>query len=269
MQEFYERLEKARFFISAPHECGYLPENLAVTLMADPKLPWNNVLYQHFLEYGFRRSGSMVYRPYCPLCHACVAVRIPVDRFRPDRSMRRCWQRNQDLEVTMTPARFNAEHFDLYCRYINSRHQDGPMADPSAEGFIDFLVTAKVDVTFYEFRRQGRLVMVAVSDILPRSLSAVYTFFDPEEYRNSLGTFAVLWQAVEAVRLEKKHLYLGYYIQRCRKMAYKTRFRPMEALSENGWSPTLPRDDSAEAHDDVYGEEEIEFNADGRLSKLS
>ncbi|MBF0610241.1 MAG: arginyltransferase [Magnetococcales bacterium] len=240
MQTIYERLEKARFSISTPHECGYLPGSLSVTLMADPKLPWSSAIYQHFLEYGFRRSGSLVYRPYCPLCRACIPVRIPVNRFSYDRAMRRCWRHNQDLQVTMVSAQYSEERFNLYSRYITSRHGDGPMANPTVEGFCDFLLFPKIDVVFYEFRRQGRLVMVAVTDILPNSLSAVYTFFDPDEHKASLGTYGILWQVTEAVRLRKSHLYLGYYIQHCQKMSYKIRFHPLEALSENGWSTTIP-----------------------------
>ena len=47
----------------------------------------------------------------------------------------------------------------------------------------------------------------------------------------------MLWQ-VEACRvLGLPHVYLGYWIGESPKMAYKARFRPLEALIDGEWQP--------------------------------
>ena len=78
---------------------------------------------------------------------------------------------------------------------------------------------------------------LAAVDLLDEGLSAIYTVFDPAYEHRSLGTFAILWQVEEAKRQGLPHLYLGYWIAECRKMNYKTRFRPIEALKDGHWRP--------------------------------
>src|SRR5690606_41989845 len=71
------------------------------------------------------------------------------------------------------------------------------MHPPSREQFSTFLVRDLPFSRFYEFRLAGRLVAIAVTDVLPNGLSAVYTFYDPDEERRSLGRYAILWQRSE------------------------------------------------------------------------
>lgn len=91
------------------------------------------------------------------------------------------------------------------------------------------------DSWFLEMSLDGELVGLAAVDLLDDGLSAIYTVFAPELEHRSLGTFAVLWQIEEAKRRELPHLYLGYWIKECRKMNYKTRFQPIEALRDGHW----------------------------------
>ena len=127
------------------------------------------------------------------------------------------------------------EYFKLYDQYISERHSDGDMYPASEDQFQSFLVEGREEASFYEFRAQGKLLAVAVADRLDNGISAIYTFFDPQESRRSLGSFAVLWLIEEAVRLELDHLYLGYWIKQCQKMSYKTDYKPLETFVNNHW----------------------------------
>ena len=138
----------------------------------------------------------------------------------------------------MTPAKpaFSEEYFDLYQRYIEQRHADGDMFPPSRDQFSTFLVRDLPFSRFYEFRLEGRLLAVAVTDLIDGALSAVYTFYDPAESARSLGTLAVLKQLEWAARDGRPHLYLGYWIAGHAKMDYKRRFQPLEGFNGRGWA---------------------------------
>jgi leucyl-tRNA---protein transferase len=110
------------------------------------------------------------------------------------------------------------------------------MYPPNREQFSTFLVRDLAFSRFYEFRLDNRLLAIAVTDVLPNGLSAVYTFYEPSEERRSLGRFAILWQIAEAARLGLHAVYLGYWIKSCRKMSYKTQYRPIELFVNQRWT---------------------------------
>lgn len=223
------------FYATPPHDCSYLPNRRAVTLFADPRTPITNRLYGALAPLGFRRSGEYVYRPRCPRCEACQPARIPAADFVPNRSQRRNWKRNRDLTVTIRPGEYNEEQYLLYRRYIHSRHKEGGMDVDSVEQYLAFLTSSWSDTDFVEFRKDDRLLAVAVVDRFSTGLSAVYTFFEPEAQQRGLGTYAVLWQMEEARRRQYEHVYLGYYIEQSPKMAYKKRYRPLEVFVDGQW----------------------------------
>ncbi|MGY6517404.1 MAG: arginyltransferase [Lysobacteraceae bacterium] len=226
-----------RLYRTAEHPCGYWHDRAARDLVLDPRDSQLPSLYPGAVAMGFRRSGAHVYRPYCAQCQACVSVRIPVADFVPDRAQRKCARRNADLSVRMVEADRRTEHFVLYQRYLLSRHRNGGMDDARPADFDAFLKCAWSPTRFLEFRSDGRLVAVAVTDRLPEALSAVYTFFDPDLAARSLGTYAILVQLDFARRHGLEHLYLGYWIDGHPKMDYKRRFRPLEGLLAGRWTP--------------------------------
>ncbi len=233
---------------SPPHPCGYLDDRASSSLFIDPDARLDPASYGALLTQGFRRSGSHVYRPQCPDCHACVSARVPAARFHPRRRHTRCLRTNADIRVQPTEARFDPRHFALYQAYTAHRHGDGEMANSSETDYRDFLITDWCDSEFLEFRLGDRLVAVAVTDRLPDALSAVYTFFDPTLAGRSLGNFAILSQIARARDLGLRHLYLGYWIRDCRKMRYKGDFRPLELLLDGHWQSFGPQDDLPPAH---------------------
>lgn len=228
-------LARLKFYATQPHPCSYLPDEQATTLFLDPSQPMDAGVYAELSELGFRRSGDHLYRPHCQRCTACVPARIPTDRFTPNRQQRRIFKRNQDLTVTKARPSFKEEYYELYARYIELRHSDGDMYPPNREQFTTFLVRELSFSHFYEFRLNGRLLAVAVTDVLPNGLSAVYTFYDPDEEQRSLGRYAILWQITECARQHLEAVYLGYWIKNCRKMNYKTQYRPIELFINQRW----------------------------------
>jgi arginine-tRNA-protein transferase len=226
-----------RLFKTTEHPCSYLPDRSAQTIFVEPEAEKDPVLYQSLIDLGFRRSGSEIYRPDCPVCRVCIPARIPVDRFVPKRSQRRTWKRMQNnLQITLSPAEFKQEHFELYAKYINSRHPDGEMANPDPEDYHRFLIAPWCDSSFVEFRNGAGLIAVAVIDLLPQGISAVYTFFDPELSHLSPGVLTILWQIQETKRLGLPWLYLGYWVPGCRKMQYKQEYRPIQVYSSGEWT---------------------------------
>lgn len=228
-----------RVFHTGEHPCGYWPDRTARDLVLDPRDERMPQLYPLALGWGFRRSGDIVYRPHCRGCNACVAVRIPVQRFVADRSQRRCLARNSDVDVRVLPAQRSDEQFALYRRYLKGRHRGGGMDDHGATEFDQFLVGAWAQGRFMELRQRDsrQLLAVAVTDLVgDDALSAVYTFYDPGIPARGLGTLAILQQVEWALREGRQHLYLGYWIAGHRKMDYKRRFGPLEGFDGREWS---------------------------------
>ena len=229
-------LQTLKFFVTPEHDCSYLDDKLAQTLFVDPQVEVDFELYSQLSDLGFRRSGTHIYRPHCKDCNACVSVRIPLDDFRISRSQKRILSRNSDLSTETCTPKLTKEIYALYERYIGSRHADGDMYPPTEEQFNSFLVETNHQTQFHCFRYpQDKLLAVAVTDQLASGLSAVYTFFDPEQSKRSLGSLAVLWEIRLAKQLGLDYLYLGYWVDGCRKMDYKTRFAPLEKLHHNQW----------------------------------
>lgn len=219
------------------HECPYLPGRTAQTrAFSAPVFPAE--LYHRFMDCGFRRAGCIFYQPACPDCRACQPLRVPVDRFAPSKSQRRCRRRNADLTIAKGSPEPTREKFALYHRYVTSRHK-GPMGDDDPETFESFLYRSPVDSVEMCYRDSaGNLLAVGICDVCSLSLSSVYFYFDPAESWRGLGTFGALMEIELAAELGIPHYYLGFWIYGCRTMQYKSSFRPCELLQPDGtWQP--------------------------------
>ena len=92
-----------------------------------------------------------------------------------------------------------------------------------------------------EFRDfSGELVAASLIDLLDDGLSAVYSFYDPQLPRRSLGTWSILWLVEQCRRHGQPFVYLGYWIAESPKMAYKARFPALERLAGGAWAPWAP-----------------------------
>ena len=228
-------IHSLQFYLTAPYPCSYLPEREARSQVATPHHLIDTTIYTEQVWRGFRRSGLFVYRPRCGACRACVAIRVPVAEFQPNRSQRRCAARNADIEVILKPLAFDETHYRLYRRYQLARHSGGGMDNDDREQYRSFLLQSRVDSVLAEFSLNGEVVMVALADRLLDGLSAVYTFFEPTLSKRSLGVYGVLTQIQLAQRLGLRYVYLGYWIADSQKMGYKRDYQPAEILQGDAW----------------------------------
>ncbi|MFC6167228.1 arginyltransferase [Acinetobacter terrestris] len=229
-------LNDLQYYITPPHSCSYLENKSARMVFLDPAHRIDVVSLSELSRLGFRRSGDFVYRPECHLCRQCLSSRVPVTEFHMNSTQKKAWKRNQDLTVKITRTADASEiHYALYERYINERHADGDMFPPSLDQFEKFLVHSCTDSFFLEFWKDDKLISVSSCDPLDDGVSAVYTFFDPDENRRSLGVFAVLKQIEHAKALALPYVYLGYWVPHSNKMNYKSQYVPLELLIDGQW----------------------------------
>lgn len=228
-----------RFGITQTFDCSYLPDEQERLLVYADNPLLQAERYGQLIQLGFRRSGEQIYRPHCATCSACESVRVPVEDFIPSKSQKRLLNKNKSLTIR-TSNSMSSDYYPLYERYINERHADGTMYPPSEEQFTNFIACDWKSPMYIEAYDGEQLIAVAVTDVvdhenIPHGLSALYTFFDPDYENQSLGTWMILQQIVLAKAHHRPFVYLGYYVEGCKKMSYKHKFHPFEQFSHNNW----------------------------------
>jgi arginine-tRNA-protein transferase len=232
-----------RFFVTSPSPCPYLPGKQERKIFTELSGPHAGELNDALGRIGFRRSQSVAYRPSCAGCTACVSVRVVAEEFVPNATQRKLLRRHSDLEVTACQPWATEEQFQLLRRYLSARHPGGGMATMDENDYADMVEQSPVSSYVIEYREPsqhgepGRLVGACITDQQIDGLSMIYSFFlADEEARPGLGNFIIMDHILRARAAELPYVYLGYWVKGSARMAYKTRYRPIEVLGPTGWS---------------------------------
>lgn len=230
-----------QFGLTPEQPCHYLPgqEERLLVALPDDNETLTPEAYQSLMQQGFRRSHNHTYRPHCALCSACESLRVLVPDFQLTKNQKRLIRKNRDLTLRVRHEP-TTEYSQLFCDFIEQRHADGEMYPPEPEQFWHWVSCDWLTPELFEWRdSHGNLLIVSVVDRTPDAMSAVYTFFHPQHDKRSPGTYAVLEMIRVANERQLSHLYLGYQIDDCKKMNYKTRFAPYERRIGNQWQKAL------------------------------
>lgn len=233
-----------KFYMTTEQPCPYLKGKQERKIFTDLIGEDASAMNEALGKVGFRRSQSVAYRPACSDCSACVSVRVKAFDYEPSRNKRRIIAKNSNIYSSYHKLMATNEQYDLLKRYLDSRHKDGGMSNMDEFEYAEMILKSPVESTIIEYRmfddntdddHPGQLVGAALTDIMSDGLSMVYSFYDPDMDERSLGTFIILDHISRAQDAGLPYVYLGYWVDGCKKMAYKVQFKPMEILSKDGW----------------------------------
>lgn len=226
------------FYLTNPLPCPYLPGHLERKIFTELRGDDSTELHNFLSKIGFRRSHGIAYIPACPNCSACIPVRIVLKDFSLSKTQRRIRNKNKNLIITRKPIEATAEQYALFVRYQEERHPYSDMAHMNFDDYATMIEETPIATDLYEMRDEnGVLHAVLLTDEMDDGLSAVYSFFDPDDASRSLGTYCIIWLTEETRVRDLPYVYLGYWVKNSPKMAYKESFKPLEFFSENGWEP--------------------------------
>jgi len=225
-----------QFYVTAPQPCPYLEGRMERKLFTALQGDNAGTLNDSLSQQGFRRSQNVLYRPSCADCSACLSARIDVAAFTSTRSQRKTLNRNADLDRRATSPWATEDQYDLFRRYLDSRHADGGMADMDVFEFAAMIEETPIRSRVVEYTdAAGALTGVSLTDVLSDGVSMVYSFYDPEQPRRSLGTYIILDHIRIAQDAGLPYVYLGYWVAGSKKMGYKAKFSGLEVYLGGAW----------------------------------
>jgi leucyl-tRNA---protein transferase len=235
--------KRLRFYLTSPQPCPYLPNRLERKVFTTLNDIDSHHLNDKLTQAGFRRSQNIAYRPACDMCAECVSVRVKVQEFIFTKSWRRILKIAPMIDSESFFSEANEERFELIQKYLNTRHLNQGMSDMNADDFISMLEECTLNSRVIDYRlkqncelgEKGKLIACVLLDELSDGKSLIYSFYDPNLEKYSLGTYLILNQIEDTKLSGREFLYLGYFIKDCQKMNYKARFEPMQKLGSMGW----------------------------------
>jgi arginyl-tRNA--protein-N-Asp/Glu arginylyltransferase len=218
------------------HPCVYRPSQIARMPLLYPTRMLTPDELDSQLARGRRRSGVCMYYTACPACVSCEPTRLDLGKFTLSRSMKRVLHRgDRCLSVQIGIPQAEANRLELFNRHRMQRDLASQRESYSVHDYRSFLVDSCCESYELSCWWQSQLVACSVIDCGRQSLSAVYTYFDPDFSHFSLGTYAILKQWEWAVSQKKSYLYLGMYVEDNQHLRYKARFAPQQRLIAGRW----------------------------------
>ena len=161
-----------------------------------------------------------------------------------------------NFTVTLELDNYTEEKFHLFENYQRIVHKEGP-GDISRQGFHRFLCSSPVrrstetvngkerELGSYHqcYRLDGRLLAIAVLDLLPDAVSAVYFLYHEDLHKWSPGKLSALREAALAIEQGCRWYMMGFYIHSCLKMRYKADYHPQYILDPKSYGWDLLDDD--------------------------
>lgn len=219
-----------------PQDCPYLENRQARMPLHWPTRQVDQDLMDQFLEAGFRRSGSFLYRTNCDGCQSCEPSRVDVSRFRWSRSFKRVLKKGDAcLKVEFGQPAVDPTRLQLLNKHRSERELSltgGPLDETD---YRSFLMETCCDTREMAYYLEDKLVAVATIDLASRSLSAVYCYFDTDHHKLSLGTYSILKQIEFAQQTARQYVYLGMYVAANSHLNYKARFLPQQRFVGGNW----------------------------------
>jgi arginine-tRNA-protein transferase len=229
-----------QFYVTAPQECPYLENKVERKLFTSLNGFEAQILNNALSTQGFRRSQNVLYRPSCSECSACLSARIPVANFSLTKSEKRVVKRNKRLIRNIKSPWATSEQFELFTKYVKSRHEKGGMSAMTETEFASMVEETCVKTILVEYSIQdegtNQIQAVSITDVIEDGLSMVYSFYEPTLSELSLGKYMILDHIDLSREMNLPYLYLGYWVKGSKKMDYKAQYSPIELFSNGKWS---------------------------------
>ncbi len=225
-------LEEDIEFVEQHRDCSYFDDEIS-DIRYRYLQTCSTSEYQNMLEHGWRRFGKMHFVPECENCTKCISMRIDALNYKFSRSEKRVLAKNVDTKIYIQPPSLTLDHLQLYDKYhAHMSEKKGWQHSPIEP--IEYnrsYVQGKAEYSKeFLYMRNNKLVGVALTDILPNSISSIYCFYDHAYEELSLGKFSILAQIKIAKELNIPYIYLGYWIKEHPSMGYKEAYKPFEIL---------------------------------------
>jgi arginyl-tRNA--protein-N-Asp/Glu arginylyltransferase len=187
----------------------------------------------NLIKRGWRRFGSMFFRPICGDCTSCESIKIDVENYTYSKSSRRIIKKASHLRTVIQHPTLSSEHLRIFRMYHDHmKHKKGWEAQQvSPQNYYMSFVQGHSDfgyeVLYFD---EDRLVAVDLIDILDDGISSIYFYYDPEYQHLSLGKYSLLYQIEYAKQHSLDWIYLGYYVEECPSLSYKSQYKPYTTL---------------------------------------
>lgn len=217
---------------SVNSKCSYL-DNLEQTTYYKIIENCSTTECHELIERGFRRFGKMYFRPICSTCSECQSIKIDVENFTFSSSQRRVLRKASHIKSYIQRPTLTQAHLDLFKKYhlYMQDKKDWEYTEATAQSYYTSFVNGHnefgYEILYYD---EDKLIGVDLIDILDEGVSSIYFYYDTDYTNLSLGKLSLYNQILYAREAKLKWIYLGYYVEDCPSLSYKSHYKPYLTL---------------------------------------